>query len=319
MKIRKKKFRLEASFEKILLFFRLSKHKGFEIEFYFKNEFNFNSEFKCFITKRPSDDWKCAFEFENSFLYLSIGLIDYRLWDEYSDRPINVSYQKYNEMYKNYTGKSKYKYRTEKTKWFLNTKHLKIYNHNFLNDIYGRTIDLAFYRIPLYFKFGYGFDPIKSFDFQLDIVPNKNYIGYPWFCFKITLFSLLLKFEFGKNTVMREENLFNYNDFIRLANSGADLYLESNNFTIIDYLAYHNRYEYLKEVLKRVDINKFDKVELLTSILFVSPLCEKCFDLVLNAIDEIDTEQLKAKIRENKAFCKEVYLKKIVQKFKLEA
>ena len=100
MKIRKKKFRLEVSFEKILLFFRLSKHKSFEIEFYFKNEFGFNSELKCFVVKRPSDDWKCAFEFENSFLYLSIGLIDYRLWDEYSDKPIDVSYQKYNEMTK---------------------------------------------------------------------------------------------------------------------------------------------------------------------------------------------------------------------------
>ena len=87
----------------------------------------------------------------------------------------------------------KYRYRKEKTKWFLNTRYLKIYNHNFLNDIFGRTIDLAFYKIPLYFKFQYGFDPLASFDLQFDIMPNKNYKGYPWFSFKITLFSLSAK------------------------------------------------------------------------------------------------------------------------------
>ena len=319
MKIKRKRFRLDISLDKVLSFFRVSKYKKLNLEIFLENNFNFNIAFICFIRKRPSDDFKFVFNFVTSWLWFFIGLIDYRLWDYYTDKPIYVSYDEYNEICKSRTSKPKYKYRKEKTKWFMNSKYLKIYNHNFLNDVFGRTLDVAFYKIPIYFKFQYGFDPFSSFCLGFDINPNENYKGYPWYNFQITLFSIMFKIEFGKNTIMREENLFDIKDFIALVNAKADLYMESNNQNVIEYLVNSNRYNYLKEAIKLIDINKFDKVELLTDILLNSYSSKKCFDLVLNSIDEIDIKELSEIIKDyGKEHYNQVWLNDVIQKFNLE-
>ena len=55
--------------------------------------------------------------------------------------------------------------------------------------------------------------------------------------------------------------LFDIKDFIALANAKADLYIESNNQNVIEYLVNSNRYNYLKEAIKLIDINKFNKTK----------------------------------------------------------
>ena len=118
---------------------------------------------------------------------------------------------------------------------------------------------------------------------------------------------------------MREENLFDIKDFIALANAKADLYIESNNQNVIEYLVNSNRYNYLKEAIKLIDINKFNKVELLTDILLNSYSSKKCFDLVLNSIDEIDIKELSETIKDyGKEHYNQVWLNDVIQKFKLE-
>ena len=85
MKFKRKKFRLDISFDKVLSFFRISKYRNLELEIFLENNFNFNIAFSCFIRKRPSDDFKFVFNFVTSWLWFFIGLIDFRLWDDYTD------------------------------------------------------------------------------------------------------------------------------------------------------------------------------------------------------------------------------------------
>ena len=118
---------------------------------------------------------------------------------------------------------------------------------------------------------------------------------------------------------IRQENLFDIKDFITLANAKSDLYIESNNQNVIEYLVNNNRYNYLKEAIKLIDINKFDKVKLLTDILLNSYSSKKCFDLVLNSIDEIDIKELSEIIKDyGKEYYNQVWLNDVIQKFKLE-
>ena len=111
MKIKKKRFRVDISLDKVLSFFRVSKYKKLDLEIFLEKEFNFNFNFICFIRKRPMDDFKFVFNFATSFLWFFIGLLDCRLWDNFSDKPVDLNYEEFEKLQENQKGKAKYKYR----------------------------------------------------------------------------------------------------------------------------------------------------------------------------------------------------------------
>lgn len=278
-----KLFHLLYDNEELLIWGRFSKFKNWEIQI--NNSFCNKKELSIEATsfKRLWGDFVFIFQFSLLFIWGTFVITDVRIWDFFTDKP--VSYQEMENLEKiKRIGKTKYKYRKIKEKWFYNSKFLKLYNRNFLNDPYGITVDIAFFPLLLYTLLQVGFHQRYNFCIAINFNLSET---KPLIEFEVCLFSLFFKFEFGKNTVVRKANLKYISDFENLIKHSANPYLlTDSDEDIIQLQIQLKNLDYIKTVLSKIDITKLDTNEILIDCMFRDCYASKIFDLLLDKVPQ---------------------------------
>lgn len=274
-------FHLSYSNGELLIWGRFSKFKNWEIQI--NNSYCNKKELSVEATsfKRLWGDFVFIFQFSLLFIWGTFVITDVRIWDFFTDKP--VSWQEMENLDKiKRIGKPKYKYRKIKEKWFYNSKFLKLYNRNFLNDPYGITVDIAFFPLLVYTLLQVGFHQRHNFCIAINFNLSET---KPLIEFELCLFSLFLKFEFGRNTVIRKANLKHISDFENLIKHSAKPYLlTDSDEDIVQLQIERKNLAYLNTVLKHIDITKLDTNEILIDGMYKEFYNAEIFDLLLNNI-----------------------------------
>lgn len=168
--------------------------------------------------------WFLEFSIFN-LIYFQFDFYDNREWNYYTGKRVYISTEEeYNQLLDNPNNKKPvYKERKKKAKWYYNSQFLKVYNFDFLNNPWGLTIDWAWFPTLFYTKFSFGVDKKYWFNINFDLNKEQNN-GTTGLTLKanLSLFSRFIEFEIGRNTVLREANLYHAEDFLTLINHGAN-------------------------------------------------------------------------------------------------
>lgn len=276
-------FHLSYSNDELLIWGRFSKFKNWEIQI--NNSYCNKKELSVEATsfKRLWGDFVFIFQFSLLFIWGTFVITDVRIWDFFTDKP--VSWQEMENLDKiKRIGKPKYKYRKIKEKWFYNSKFLKLYNRNFLNDPYGITVDIAFFPLLVYALLQVGFHQRHNFCIAINFNFSET---KPLIEFELCLFSLFLKFEFGRNTVIRKANLKHISDFENLIKHSAKPYLlTDSDEDILQLQIERKNLAYIKTILSKIDITKLDTNEILIDGMYKEFYNAEIFDLLLNNISQ---------------------------------
>lgn len=221
------------------------------------------------------------FEYSLGPLWAHFEIYDVREWDDHTDKP--MLWEEYEKLPEHRDGKPKFKYRKIKEKWYFLSKYLKIYNLDFLNDSYGITIDFSAFPLLIYTMIQVGISNFKYFNIAFEA--NFLQIG-PKFVFEICLFSFFIKFEVGKNTVVRKANLKRPEDFNNLIKIFANPYLTDGWHNILQYQIQRKNKKYIENILEKIDVNKFHTDEIIIGAMYNDEYRSEIFDLLLENINK---------------------------------
>lgn len=235
--------------------------------------------------KRP-DHVVHNFEYSLGPLWAHFEIIDIREWDYHTDKP--MLWEEYEKLPEHREGKPKFKYRKIKEKWYFLSKYLKFYNLDFLNDPYGITVDFSAFSLLIYTMIQFGIS--KFLRFNIAFEANFSQIG-PKFVFEICLFSFFIKFELGKNTVVRKANLKRPEDFNNLIKIFANPYLSDDCCNVLQYQIQRKNKKYIENILEKIDVNKFNTDEIIIEAMYNDWYRGEIFDLLLKNINKFDNWQ----------------------------
>lgn len=273
-------FKIHYGNGELLMHGRLSKFKKWELQL--NNYFGHWNKIYIASTnfRKLWNDLVYTFEYSIGPFWGCFNITDVRIWDDHTDKPVL-----WDEMIKlqnvKREGKPKYKPRRQnKEKWYFTSQFLKLYNFDFLNDPYGITVDFAWFPFLIYSLIQIGIHPRHRFTLAIDA--DFSEIG-PVFTFELCLFTLFVRFEIGKNTVVRRANFKYSKDFNTLVDRFANPYLSDNGNILIHQIQRKNL-SFIENILNKIDITKFDTDEIIIESMYEDWYNSEIFELLLKNI-----------------------------------
>ena len=178
----------------------------------------------------------------------------YKYGEFYKDKGVILYYDKAMTKVVNYS-----KSRPKKYKDFYLSPRIKIYTLDWLNCLYGRTIEIALPKLYyMAFCFEKPFWNRKWFGFDVDLNCDNNYEKDHIFKVKIILFKFELTFWFDKNSIYRRSNLFSCAAIDRYFQlKGNDKNPKDDYIQSFSYLMYKHKTAQFKHLAKYVSPKKF--------------------------------------------------------------